>query len=45
MKNTVELLQEKNNYLSAQLQTAQSKYQAVLSAKLLDFYRDKPIEL
>ena len=45
MKNTVELLQEKNNYLSAQLESTQAKYQAVLSIKLLNFYRNQPIEL
>ena len=45
MKNTVELLQEKNNYLSARLESTQAKYQAVLSIKLLNFYRNQPIEL
>lgn len=45
MKNTVELLQEKNNYLSAQTESVQAKYQAVLSIKLLDFYQNKPITL
>lgn len=45
MKNTVELLQEKDNYLSAQTESVQAKYQAVLSIKLLDFYRNKPITL
>ena len=45
MKNTVELLQEKNNYLSAQMEAVQAKYQAVLSIKLLNFYQNKPITL
>ena len=39
MKNTVELLTEKNNYLSAQREQLQAKYQAILSLKLLNFYR------
>lgn len=45
MKNTVELLQEKNNFLSAQTESIQAKYQAVLSIKLLNFYQNKPITL
>ncbi len=45
MKNTVELLTEKNNYLSAQMEQLQAKYQAVLSIKLLNFYCNQPIEL
>ena len=45
MKNTVELLTEKNNYLAAQQEQIQAKYQAVLSIRLLDFYRNVPIEL
>ena len=45
MKNTVELLQEKSNYLSAQMEAVQAKYEAVLSIKLLNFYQNKPIEL
>ncbi|MDD3108677.1 MAG: TolC family protein, partial [Alistipes sp.] len=45
MKNTVELLTEKNTYLSAQLEQTQAKYQAVLSIKLLNFYRNQPINL
>ena len=45
MKNTVELLQEKNNHLSAQMEAVQAKYQAVLSIKLLNFYQNKPITL
>ena len=38
MKNTVELLTEKNNLLNAQQQLLQSKYMAVLSKTLLRFY-------
>ncbi|MDD4819675.1 MAG: TolC family protein [Flavobacteriales bacterium] len=45
MKNTVELLQEKDNYLSAQLELSQAKYQAVLSVQLLNFYQNQPIKL
>lgn len=45
MKNTVELLTEKNNYLSAQREQLQAKYQAILSLKLLNFYRGESIEL
>lgn len=45
MQNTVELLTEKNNYLSALQEQIQAKYQTVLSIRLLNFYRNLPIEL
>ncbi|MCD7963913.1 MAG: TolC family protein [Rikenellaceae bacterium] len=45
LKNPVELLTEKNNYLAAQQETIQAKYQAVLYLKLLNFYRNEPIRL
>lgn len=45
MKNTVELLTEKNKYLSAQQEYLQSKYASILNYKLLDFYQGKPIAL
>lgn len=45
MKNTVELLTEKNNYTSAESGLIQAKYQSVLSLKLLNFYQNKPITL
>ena len=45
MKNTVELLTEKNNYLSAIQEQIQSKFESILSLKLLNFYRNLPIEL
>ena len=45
MKNTVELLTEKNNLLSAQQQRIQAKYMAILNRTLLDFYAGKNIEL
>lgn len=45
MKNTVELLTEKNNYLSALQEQIQAKFEAILSIKLLNFYRNEPITL
>lgn len=45
MKNTLELLTEKNNLLIAQQEVLQSKYMAVLNIQLLNFYQDKPIVL
>ena len=45
MKNTVELLTEKNNLLSAQQQLLQAKYMAVLTKALLRFYAGEPVRL
>ena len=45
MKNTVELLTEKSNLLSAQQETLQAKYMAILNAQLLRFYQGERIEL
>lgn len=45
MKNTLELLTEKNNLLNAQQEVLQSKYMAILNIQLLNFYQDKPIAL
>ncbi|WP_129696805.1 TolC family protein [Parabacteroides goldsteinii] len=45
MKNTVELLTEKNNLLSAQQETLQAKYTAILNAGLLRFYQGEQIDL
>lgn len=45
MKNTVELLTEKNNLLSAQQESLQAKYMAILNARLLKFYQGEKIEL
>lgn len=45
MKNTVELLTEKNNYLSALQEQIQAKFEAILSLKLLNFYQNQPIEI
>ncbi|WP_102407299.1 TolC family protein [Parabacteroides bouchesdurhonensis] len=44
MKNTVELLTEKNNYLTAQQEVLQSKYMAVMSIQLLNIYQKKPVD-
>ena len=43
MKNTVELLTEKNNYLTAQQQQLQAKYMALMSIQLLNIYQHKPV--
>lgn len=45
MKNTVELLTEKSNLLSAQQETLQAKYMAILNTQLLKFYQGEKIEL
>ena len=45
MKNTVELLTEKNNLLSAQQQLLQAKYMAILNRQLLNFYQGETISL
>ncbi|EJW98582.1 outer membrane efflux protein [gut metagenome] len=45
MKNTVELLTEKNNLLSAQQQRIQAKYLAMLNQTLLDFYAGQEMSL
>lgn len=45
MKNTVELLTEKNNLLNAQQETLQAKYTAILNAGLLRFYQGEEINL
>lgn len=43
MKNTIELLTEKNNLLNAQQETLQAKYTALLNAGLLRFYQGEDI--
>ena len=43
MKNTVELLTEKNNLLNAQQETLQAKYMAILNTQLLKFYQGEQI--
>ncbi len=45
MVNTVDLLQEKNNYLNAQQEMLQTKYMAVMSRLLLDFYAGETVTL
>lgn len=45
MKNTVELLTEKNNLLSAQQQRVQAKYMAILNRTLLDFYAGNDLSI
>ena len=45
MKNTVELLTEKNNLLSAKQERVQAKYMAILNRTLLDFYAGQEIKL
>lgn len=45
MKNTVELLTEKNNLMSAQQERVQAKYMAILNRVLLEFYAGNPIEI
>lgn len=45
MKNTLEMLMEKNNLLSAQQEVLQSKYMAIMSIQLLNIYQKKPVDL
>ncbi|MDH6356392.1 TolC family protein [Parabacteroides sp. PF5-9] len=45
MKNTLEMLTEKNNLLNAQQELLQSKYMAVMSIQLLNIYQNKPISV
>lgn len=45
MKNTVELLTEKNSLMSAQQERVQAKYMAILNRVLLEFYAGNQIEI
>lgn len=45
IKNTVELLTEKNNLITAKSNRLQAKYKALLSEKILNYYMNKEIEL
>lgn len=45
MKNTVELLTEKNNLLNAQQEMLQAKYMAILNMQLLKFYQGEQITI
>ena len=45
MKNTLELLTEKNNLLNAQQEVLQSKYMAIMSIQLLNILQKKPVSI
>ena len=45
MKNTLEMLTEKNNLLSAQQEVLQSKYMAIMSIQLLNILQKKPVSI
>lgn len=45
MKNTLEMLTEKNNLMSARLELSQAKYMAILNMQLLNFYQGKEIRI
>jgi len=45
LKNSVDLITSKNDFLVAQQEFIQAKYSAILNYKLLDFYQGKPISL
>lgn len=45
MKNTLELLTEKNNYLTAQQSLIQAKYMSVINSQLLNLYQAKALEI
>lgn len=45
MKNTIELLTEKNNLLQAQQEQLQAKYMAILNTQLLKFYKGDKLTL
>lgn len=45
MKNTVELLTEKNNLLSARQEVIQAKYMAILSLQLLNLYQGEEVKI
>ena len=44
MKNTLELLTAKNNFLNAQQSLLQAKYMAAMSIQLLNIYQNKPVD-
>lgn len=44
MKNTLELLTAKNDYLNAQQELLQAKYMAVMSIQLLNIYQNNPVD-
>lgn len=45
LKNTLELLTERNNLLTARQQELQSKYMAVMSIQLLNIYQHRPVDI
>lgn len=45
LKNTLELLTEKNNLLNAQQEVLQAKYMAIMSMELLNIYQKKPVKV
>jgi outer membrane protein len=45
MKNTLELLTEKNNLLSAQQSLMQAKYLSIMDLQILNLYQDIPLEI
>ena len=44
MKNTLEMLTAKNDFLNAQQELLQSKYMAAMSVQLLNIYQNKPVD-
>jgi len=44
MKNTLELLTEKSNWLSAQQEILQAKYMTIMSVQLLNIYQKKAVD-
>jgi len=45
MKNTLELLTEKNNLLSARQSMMQAKYLSIMDMQILNLYQDFPVEI
>lgn len=45
MKNTLELLTEKNNLLAAQQSLLQAKYTSVMNSQILNLYQNLPLEI
>jgi len=45
MKNTIELMTERNNLLIAQQEMLQSKFQEIMSKQLMLFYQYQPLDL
>ena len=45
MKNTVELLTEKNNLSNARQEVLQAKYMAILNIQLLKYYNEEGLSL